>query len=818
MAVLGILLFLGLTGHLVYRSFSPAGESISWGESLFRQFFAGFLLCGEQALLLAEAGLFSPLLLGALLLVESGLVVALRWKHFRRWRFPGFRWGWRDAGTLLLFLAIATLLAWPGEWVLGGQDPGVYVLIGTSIARTGGIILHNPSLASMPLQGDFLFSSYIGQRWLLPGFYLTDRESGRIIPQFLHLYPSWLALFDALGGVSATLLATPLFTLLGLLAFYFLVRRLVGRWAAPVAVTLLALNPAQIWFAREPGAESLTLALLLGGWYLFERALHEPARSDLAVLAGAALGQIALAKLEFLFLPLLLYGYLVARGLVIRTGMNEKAFLWTYSLFLVHALVHMALISWPYLQTFRTSLERSYLLPAWAWFFLLGLTLAGLVLFYAFRRPFGRLLLRLVGQEERIRRLLILLGLLAVLYGAVLWPLLSPAQLYVEGEWKTNYHRQAFLRLLWYLSPVGLALAIVGLLGWLGRRLDGPSLPFFAAFALEGAIFVHSTMDYPSHFWMMRRYIPLVFPCLTLGMAAALYFLRWAPLGRTVRRGGVGLLLGLQLLLLVQADAPFASRYELAGMVETLAGLAERIPAQSPVFVDHFGAALATPLRFLYEKEAFALPQPIPWEKLWRLLREWPAEDGLAYLLLERPPSLLYGGMRVTQVGNFVLESWVTESPLDHLPREAVLLRSAQGLYQVERRPDGPSTLEYFSPQPEWSGERITLVLPASVSPLCLKMRAIAFRPETVSPALVQFLWNGETIVEVTLPRSPEPQETAVPLPPTDSESRLEIRCRTWNPRLAGFGDDPRDLGLLIQSLVVGSGNCYGKDAALERR
>ncbi len=808
MSILNILGLLFFPGYLLYRSFAPADESLSWSEALFCQFFAGFLLCGEQALLLAELGLFSPLPLAALLLLESGLVVALRWKHFCRWRFPRFRWEWKDVGTLFLFLAIAVLLAWPGEWVLGGQDPGVYVLIGASIARTGGIALRDPMLASLPSQGDFLFSSYIGQRWLLPGFYLTDRESGQVFPQFLHLYPSWLALFYALGGLPSALLATPFFTLLALLAFYFLVRRLVGRWAAPVAVVLLALNPAQIWFAREPGAESLTLVLFLGGWYLFERALHEPARSDLAVLAGAALGQIALAKLEFLFLPLLLYGYLLARGLVLRTRANEKVFLWTYSLFLVHAAVHMALISWPYLQTFRTSLEHSYLLPAWAWFLLLGLGLAGLGLSYAFRRPIGRILPRLLGQEERLRRFLILLGLLAVLYGAVVWPLLSPAQLYVEGEWRTNYHRQAFLRLLWYLSPIGLALAIVGLLGWLGRRLDGPSLPFFVAFALEGAVFVHSTMDYPSHFWMMRRYIPLVFPWLTLGMAAALYFLRRVPLGRAVRRGGVSLLFGLQLFFLVQADAPWASRPELAGTVEALAGLAGQIPAQAPVFVDHFGVALATPLRFLYGKEAFALPQPIPWEELWRLLREWPAEDGPAYLLLARPPSLLYGGMSIVQVDNFVLESWGTEATLDRLPREAVLLRSAQGLYRVERRPDSPSTLEYFSPQPEWSGEGITLVLPTSASPLCLRMRAVGFRPEAVPPALVQFLWNGETIAEITLPRSPEPQEMAIKLPPAESESRLEIRCETWNPRAVGFGDDPRDLGLLIQSLVVGERNC----------
>ncbi len=801
LGTIGLCLLIALIGHLLYRALFPQTYE-AWEESLFLRFFAGFLLCGWMALLLAELGLFSPILVVLLLAMGSGIVWLARRRHLRRQLRPRLRLGKKSALIAVLFLGLGTILVFPGEWVLGGQDPGAYIVTGVSIARTGGILVRDPQVASIPEQGNFLFSSYIGQQWLLPGFYLTDRESGEITPQFLHLYPSWLALFYSIGGLTSALLATPLFTLLGLLAFYFLVRNLVGRWAAPVALVFLALNPAQIWFAREPGAESLTLPLLLGGWYLFDRALHEPDRRDLAVLAGLSLGQVALAKIEFLSLPVLIYGYLLLRRSLARFEANERVFLCMYTLVLVHAALHIALISRPYVLTFSTSLGYSRFLPAWAWFLLLGLGFAGVVLLLIFRRSVGRLMRHLWTHEDRIRRGLVLLGLIAVLYGAVVWPLLAPARLYVEGEWRTNYHRLFFLRLLWYLSPLGLALSVAGLLWWIRRRLDGPSLPFFAAFALEGAIFVHSTMDYPSHFWMMRRYIPLVFPCLAIGMAAALQAIRRVSLWKTVRYGTAWLLVGLQVLFLVQAGFPIASRRELAGTIHRLEVLAEGLPQSSPVFVEQFGVALATPLRFLYGKEAFALPQPVPWRDLWLLLQQWPA-DGDAYLLLENPPSVFYGGVRLSRIATFVLETWGTETTLDHLPREAVLVRSVQGIYRVERQRAGPVLLEFSSPEPQWSGDQITVIFPEVSSPLDLRLEVAGFRPETVPPARVQFFWNGRSIADFPLPRTPEPQEIVLTLPPEEGEAYLEIRFTTWNPRAAGFGDDPRDLGVLLKSLVV---------------
>jgi hypothetical protein len=76
----------------------------------------------------------------------------------------------------------------------------------------------------------------------LPGYFIADPASGLVLPQFLHLYPAWLALWDAVLGVQLGLYATPLIALLGSVAFYFLARELFGQSLARLAFFLLVVT------------------------------------------------------------------------------------------------------------------------------------------------------------------------------------------------------------------------------------------------------------------------------------------------------------------------------------------------------------------------------------------------------------------------------------------------------------------------------------------------------------------------------------------------------------------------------------------------
>ncbi len=252
--------------------------------------------CLESVVLALVSGLIATGLLGVALalggqlhpvgLLVGGVALALvLWP----WRTPdpapvqrgtGPRDVWLWIGLALVLLG-AGLRAGPMRADLAGRDQGTYVLRAIHTARTGGYELHaelldeaHASAASRPGPGDLsgLFprttephrvDRYEGP--YRPGFYLADRESGRVVPQFFHLHPTLLAEGGLVLGLSRVHLGMLPFAVLGLLVFWCVARRLWPEGpAAALAIGLLALQPLAIWVARTPLTESLTALLLAG--------------------------------------------------------------------------------------------------------------------------------------------------------------------------------------------------------------------------------------------------------------------------------------------------------------------------------------------------------------------------------------------------------------------------------------------------------------------------------------------------------------------------------------------------------------------------
>ncbi len=101
--------------------------------------------------------------------------------------------------------------------------------------------------------------------------FFTDDTSGEIIPQFLHLWPAWIAIFYSFFGTLGPAYAPTIFGLFGLLGLVLLARRLFGWPVALIAGGFLALNGIEVWFVRqtytEPYQQFALLATLLGSCF-----------------------------------------------------------------------------------------------------------------------------------------------------------------------------------------------------------------------------------------------------------------------------------------------------------------------------------------------------------------------------------------------------------------------------------------------------------------------------------------------------------------------------------------------------------------------
>jgi hypothetical protein len=367
-------LLLYLPGWAVSRRFGASADPL---ERHFERVAASALWSGWLALLLAQLGLFSLWLHLTLTVAASALVA--RGGRDPTPAGPVPRWQLLVYGAIL---ALALLLvARPFEVVLGVRDAGVYANTGFAIARTGALVQGDPLLAGLGQRaGDpdpqianparqaitnYTIGQprerYIASRLRAAGFFVYEGElpRGRVTPQGLHLLPAWIALLSAAGGPAAGLFAVGLLGWLGVWSVGMLGRRLAGPWVGWLAMAFLALNGVQVWFARYSTAETVAQFLIWAGLFFFA-VMHDPAgdaatRQRAAALAGLAVGQVALARLDFFLLgPLLLY--LVYIWVSRRWERRHSILALALGLMLGHAAIYVLLIARAYV--FDTGHER----------------------------------------------------------------------------------------------------------------------------------------------------------------------------------------------------------------------------------------------------------------------------------------------------------------------------------------------------------------------------------------------------------------------------------------------------------------------------
>jgi len=636
-------------------------------EFLFAGLAVGILVFGWIALLLAELGHFSLSLLGALWAVLM-IVLGAGWRQRARARgtsSPVTAWRvnrWEIAALSLWALVAGWLFFRPHEFIAGGADAGVYVNLAASIAHTGGILIHDPTLAALdPTLYEALLRPLppgeVTPYYLVPGFYVPGTPDGLIIPQFYPLHPVWQAVGYALGGLRAELLVTPLWGLLGALAVYFTVRRLWGWRAGLLALGALSFTALQVWFARYPTTEMLTQYLLWTGvWALMAWVDKREPRGLWAALAGTALGEVFLTRIDtyvLLALPILA-GLWLWRTHDWRR--QDAGFFVPFIALTGHSLIHGVFLSGPYffnLFSYGSGLVIRTLLTPMTGVGVAALVLVVLVLCPRLRARLG---VWVVARRSLWMTVAAVLVAAVAIYGYFVRPYLGQVKMFnywYGGGQIPNLDRENLVRLGWYLGPAGIALGVAGI-GWMLIKEANRRTAFMLGIGLFfSSFYLWRIQANPHQIYAMRRYVPVVLPFFIIATA---YLINWLFINI---RGRIRWLISIGLTLvwfsgILLAARGFVSQIDYRGIIDQLDRFNADLPAHSVlIFSDAapvgVGDLLGTPLRFLYGHDVFVFrdPQALDPARFAEAIRDWQR-----------------AGRRVYWVGVSGGPAWPVQSPL----------------------------------------------------------------------------------------------------------------------------------------------------------
>ncbi|MCH9684222.1 MAG: hypothetical protein K0V04_22505 [Deltaproteobacteria bacterium] len=628
---------LGIAAGLRDRVGMGRAAALGLGGAMLGASIVGLVLLDAQRLQRI------PLLAGLSLVALIWAVVV--WRLRRRWppRIPPpsadtrhLRWG--GAGLLLIVTGGTALRLDPSPYLHGGQDQGIYVNVGHNIARTGRLRPVDPLLAGRvpgipgslmakahrigPIPDDSPLSGVREGRWIA-GLHIEDAQTGRLMPGFFHLLPTWFAMAELDLGFARSTWALIPFAWLSLLAAFAVGYRVGTRnesdvraerrgWAVGLlASTAMALHPLDLWISTFTVTENLARACLLGSAALGLEAIaaerdQQPGARTLAACAGLVFAAGAFARGSMLALAMVLAASLVlARPVAPR---SRRALLFALVTGTTLAATQAILHSWPYFFSaasnhFHVPRIRPFQSEAVAWAMAAGVA----VLLVDFgvgriRRAWPRL-----GNTDRLLRTVASAALLAGVV-AIVVRALDQSDAY-------GPHQQVLDVLRRHGGDVALVLGAGGLWAW-ARRSDAAQQPWVL---LAAAIIVLTTLKEGIRYeqYYARYLVGDAIPVLVVaGAWAAVGSMGWvaARLGPRPAAAALGvLMLAWWLPPLRVLSRPIYWTRDLSHAAEDLTDLFSQVPDDAVMFFDarapgRWRGILATPALLSFGRPVFVYP------------------------------------------------------------------------------------------------------------------------------------------------------------------------------------------------------------------
>ncbi|MGN6312916.1 MAG: phospholipid carrier-dependent glycosyltransferase [Rhodanobacteraceae bacterium] len=566
-------------------------------------------------LVLALASVFhaAQVLLGGLLLTGWFMY---RMRHSRAFPGPKARWV-----HLLLLLLVTLFFRLPAyNYVMGGQDEGLYTNMAQHIEHTGGIKVRDE--VERKVQGSPALKNYMEDNYYIPGAFVAGvyarSPNGKIQFQFYHLFPVWMALFAGLFGSAAGVYALTFLAVVSVCFFYRLALLLTeSHRAALMAGALLALNPLHAFFSKFPVTEVPALAFSLIGFALlagYWSAQPSQRRTGWLILAALSFGCLFTTRISgFMYVPffiLLAMAALVFDSEPSRRVALQRWAIWTLIAYLISVLYGVA-----FSHYYATDIYRLSFHPVLGrhWEGMLAI-LVGIVLLcwaaLAMWTQNSRFRVRSVAWINGWRGWTpTLLVLLALVFGSLKIYRLGWTTHYANGGLGEFWHlagkgwQAASASSLWalvvYLGPL---LAIALLLGLLQRQSD-PRVAFMRWFVAGFFIYIavlQWVLPYGPYY---ARY--LLSELVPYGML--LVVCAWAGMRASRTRTMVTVILVLSLVYSGILSAMQIGKNEQDGARESLARLVSPIGPDDLVLLqksDDPMGVLKTPLMYTFHLKA----------------------------------------------------------------------------------------------------------------------------------------------------------------------------------------------------------------------
>jgi hypothetical protein len=826
-----LLLIAFLPGALLYRVPSWDRDRRAGLSAEERGFWAVVVSTAWTSLVVLVLGALSRYTLPHLMLANALLCVIVLAAWRRRLLYVGTAPAPRWSALFPLSLLVLGLVLFfpPAEFVISGKDPGVYVSEGIALARCGSLVIHDRLVAAVPpVLRDLFFppyrqASYFSIRFM--GFFLVDPMKGTVSAQFPHLYPAWIAIGYGLGGLRSALLVTGAWATFGLVAVYFVGARLLGRAPAWCAAALLALCVIEGWFGRYPNSEVVLQALLFAGLLGFARA-HLDGDRFFAPVAGVLLGLLVFARFDAI-LAWAGIGLAVV-CLALRGRRPRASFLAAGGLALVAVAAYAVTVMAPGFSRYSGFVQNLRMVH-------LALLAAGVA---------GALALLVMSRVRRLadrsaRGIPAVLSLLVV--GAAVY-----AYYFRQPGGRLAAHDALSLRaFVWYVPWAGLVAALAGfaLLCWKRFWRDPGLLLVTAVYAF---FVFYKIQIVPEHFWMTRRFLPVILPATFLLISAAAFYGVWSPDQERRPRGwSLRSVLAWALpsafvaiigVLLVQAARPVWAHQEYQGLIQQVEKLAGRFGDRDLVLVESRRSSdlhvVALPLAYVFDRQVLLLASPRPDRLLFRNFLDWARSRYTnVYFVGSGGTDLLSRSVAVIPVSTERFQVPEYESPWNSYPREVRQKEFDFSVYKFVDAPEEPEPLDLrvgtnddlyvvrfhakerlhdYSYRWTTDSSYVTLVgLTARSSTIRLTMDA-GGRPAAAGPAVVTCSIGDRLIGQVTVAANrPEPYE--FPIPPDlaaaadgrEEPMLLRIVSSVWSPkRLTGEGDS-RTLGVMLLRVTI---------------